>query len=449
MTATLSTVPEAGLERRPPDRPPPPDTLAETGLSEEFLIQLLLRILYTRGARPGQEVSETIALPFALIDDLIMTLQQRRLVEVRGTHGPNRQAYIFDLTTDGRERAREAMMSSHYAGPAPVPLPHYREWAERQSIANAKVRRADIEAAFQDVVLPPDTIEALGPAVNSGKSIFLFGDSGNGKTMIAEKLAGLLGGEIFVPYAVEVDGQIMAIYDPAYHRAVLDDGPEVTSLLHRREAGFDRRYTRVHRPMVVMGGELTLDQLDLRYDSFTKLYQAPSQVKANGGVLIIDDFGRQRIPPRELLNRWILPLEKRIDYLTLHTGSKFSVPFDCLLIFATNLDPDDLVEEAFLRRIHYKLYVDSPTREQYAAIFERCCEVRDIVYDPAAISRMYDRVYQQARIRPRACHPRDVLDHVLDVARFRDVPPTLAPELLDPACRAYFLETSAESPTHV
>jgi predicted ATPase with chaperone activity len=242
---------------------------------------------------------------------------------------------------------------------------------------------------------------------------------------------------------VDIDGQIMLVYDPVHHEIVEspDDVLGRDALWIRSGPGYDRRYARVRRPVVLTGGELTLDQLDLRYDHFTKLYQAPFQVKANGGVLIVDDFGRQRVPPRDLLNRWIVPLEKRIDYLTLHTGGKFPVPFDCLLIFATNLDPAELVEEAFLRRIHYKIPVEDPNRDQYEEIFRRCCQASGVAYTAESVTYVFDEFYGKRGIRPRGCHPRDLLAHVTDIAKYRETKPELTPGLLERACRSYFLES--------
>ena len=301
----------------------------------------------------------------------MLELQQRRFVEVRGTSGPSRGGYLFELAGEGRDRAREALAASQYVGPAPVPLDQYREWTAKQSIALARVTRDMVREGFKKLVLEDAMHDMLGPAINSAKSLFLYGAPGNGKTYISETIAGLLGGHLYIPHAIEVDGQILLLYDPVHHHSSTGgrrrgSTVEVSRLAQDQPRPTTAGSSGIARPIVLVGGELTLDQLDLQYDPYTKMYQAPFQMKANGGVLILDDFGRQRVPPRDLLNRWIVPLEKRIDFLTLHTGGKFPVPFDTLLIFATNLAPTELVEEAFLRRIHYKIHVLDPTGEEYA-----------------------------------------------------------------------------------
>ena len=424
--------------------PFPPETTADTGLSPESIAELLLKTLYVQGARSGQELVGSIGLPFSIVDEQLVQLQHQRLIEVKRTAGAGRGGYIFDLTSAGGDRAREAMAAGQYVGPAPVTLEYYRSWIEQQSIRHVHVTRERLLAAFSHMVLDPEFIEGFGPAVNSAKSLFIFGDSGNGKTMIAEVLARLLGGVYYLPYAVDIGGQIMVVHDPVYHRPASEQtsgSPDDPEWL-RDVPEYDRRFARVERPVVLTGGELTLEQLDLQYDRDTKMYQAPFQVKANGGVLILDDFGRQRVPPRDLLNRWILPLEKRIDFLTLHTGSKFPVPFESLLIFATNLDPGDLVEEAFLRRIHYKVRTDSPSRLQYEEIFRRCAKLQGLTYRAEAVAQVYRDFYDARGIAPRSCHPRDLIDHVCDFARFHTVEPTLSPELIDRACRSYFLDAS-------
>jgi predicted ATPase with chaperone activity len=426
------------------DEPPVPESVSDTGLSEEFIVDLLLKTLYVQGVRTGRQLMAAVRLPFTFVDDRLLTLQQRRLVEVLGTSGPNRGSYLFDLTGAGRERAREALSSSQYVGPAPVPLVQYRTWVEKQTIRNVHVTREVVREGFRGMVLSDAVHDVLGPSINSAKSLFLYGAPGNGKTMIAETISHLLGGDIFVPFAVEVEGQMMILFDPVYHHPVDGLNP-----LEEGEGGwlkapptYDQRYVKIRRPIVLTGGELTLDQLDLQYDPHTKMYQAPFQLKANGGVLILDDFGRQRVPPKDLLNRWIVPLEKRIDFLTLHTGGKFPVPFDCLLIISTNLEPSHLVEEAFMRRIHYKILVEGPNPQQYAEIFARCCTERGIEYEQAAVNHVYDEWYGRRGIHPRACHPRDILDHLVDIARFYEGRPELNFDMVDRACRSYFLDDS-------
>jgi predicted ATPase with chaperone activity len=422
--------------------PPVPEKLEDTGLVADTVRDLLLKALYVQGSRSGQYLADLLRLPFPIVDEELLTLQHRRFIEVRGTTAPHRGSYLFDLAHDGRERARDALEASQYVGPVPVPLSQYRQWIHAQSVRHAIVTQDDLHAGFSHLVLDESLLDLLGPAVNSSKSIFLYGHPGNGKTAIAEAISRMLGGELYLPYAVDVDGQIMLLYDPVHHQEV---EPETDVLgiesLWKSGPSYDRRYARVKRPVVVTGGELTLEQLDLRYDSFTKLYQAPFQVKANGGVLIVDDFGRQRVPPRDLLNRWIVPLDKGVDYLTLHTGSKFPVPFDCLLIFATNLDPAELVEEAFLRRIHYKISVVDPTRKQYEEIFRGQCAAQGLEYTGEAVEYLYSEFYGKRGIAPRGCHPRDVIGHVRDIAKYRQARPELTIALLKEACQSYFLES--------
>ena len=434
----MSTVKEAPAAAAPPACPAPPATIEETGLIPESLDDLLLKMLYVQGTKTGRELAEALALPFDGLDARMLMLQERRFLQVVGTVGPNRGSYRFSLTEIGHERAREAMATCQYVGPAPVPLPDYEVWVRRQGVGQLRLTRPQVEKGVGDLVFPKQLFETLGPAVNSARSVFLHGDAGNGKTSLAEAVASMIGGEMFIPYAVDISGQIMVLFDPSHHDVVPEPArPDATWL--REAPRHDPRYFRVRRPVVTAGGELTLDQLDLQYDYNTKMYQAPFQLKAAGGVLIIDDFGRQRVPAADLLNRWIVPLEKRYDYLTLHTGVKFRVPFESLLIFATNLEPEDLVDEAFLRRIQYKLYLGSPDREAYTEIFRRVCAARHVPFDPAAVDFVYREYYDAAAIPPRACHPRDVVEHVLDIAKFEGTPPLLTTEYLRRACEAYFL----------
>jgi predicted ATPase with chaperone activity len=422
--------------------PPVPTTLAETGLNAEAVADLILKILYVQGAQTGQQVTETIRLPFDVVDEQLAALQSRRFIEVVRTAGPARGNYIFDVAGAGRERGRAALEASQYVGAAPVPLNAYRKWLDQQSVRTLHAGREEIRLGFSHLVLGEDILESLGPAVNSASSLFLYGDPGNGKTVIAEAIASLLGGDIYIPFAVEVSGQTIVLYDPVHHRAVEDKRPDeqedASPWLHLGTE-YDHRFIRVRRPVIFVGGELSLNQLDLEYDTFTKTYQAPFQLKAGGGVLIIDDFGRQLVPPRDLLNRWIVPLEKRVDFLTLHTGVKFPVPFDCLLVFATNLNPEELVDEAFLRRIQYKINIHGPDQEAYRAIFRGVCEANSIRYDPAAVDYIYEQYYDARGIPPRACHPRDIIDHLIHAARYERSEPRFELDLLERACHSYFL----------
>ena len=437
----------APMERKAENVPQPPENLRETGLSAETLIELVLKTLHVQGARTGQQLTDALCLPFDIVDEQLLLLQSRRFIEVVRTLGPARGNYIFDLTGTGRERAKAALEASMYVGAAPVPLSMYREWIERQSVRSLRVGRERIREGFSHLVIAEEVLESLGPAINSAASLFLYGDPGNGKTVISESIATLLGGDVYIPQAIDIDGQVMVLFDPVHHKPVeahLAMTPEDAIWL-RSAIPYDRRFVRIRRPVIFVGGELSLEQLDLQYDPYAKTYQAPFQLKACGGVLIIDDFGRQLVPPRDLLNRWIVPLEKRVDFLTLHTGIKFPVPFDCLLIFATNLNPGDLVDEAFLRRIQYKINVDGPERDAYVAIFRAVCSSRGITYDEGAVDYIYDEYYRKRQIPPRACHPRDIIDHLVHVAIYEDIKPELSRKMLEQACRSYFLIMAQEA----
>ncbi len=425
---------------KPEAAPPVPETLEDTGLSSAAISDLLLRTLHQQGARTGAQLEEFIRLPFHLLDDELLTLQQRRLVEVRSTQGVGRRGYLFDLTGEGRDRVREILPTNCYVGPAPVPLGQYWAIVDRQKVQDVRVGRDYVRAGFRHMVLDEELIDSVGPAINSGRSLFLYGDAGNGKTTIAEAIAEMMGGTIFVPFALEIEGQIIAVFDPLHHRPPDDEDCGDSERWLKPAQGYDARFIRVHRPVVMVGGELTLDQLELQFDPQSGVFRAPPQVKANGGVFIIDDFGRQRVRPRDLLNRWMLPLEKHVDFLTMPMGPKMPVPFECLLIFSTNLDPSELVEEAFLRRIRYKILVGDPTRKQYEEIFMRCCAACGIEYDSQAVEYVYKNYYDRYGIPPRACHPRDIVGQVSDLAQYLEVEASLATQMLKLACRAYFLD---------
>jgi predicted ATPase with chaperone activity len=390
--------------------------------------------MYFEGNLTGYELAERMALPYAgVMDQVIEFLKREKLCEVKGAGGFAEAAYQYAIAEKGRAMAREALDRSNYAGPAPVTLQEYTEAVRRQPVGSVTVHPRTMREALSHLVITEETFSQLGPAVNSGRSIFLFGPPGNGKTVVAESIGHmLLGSTMFIPYAVEIGGQVIRVFDFVNHSPAGEVAVEGQTL--------DPRWIHVKRPVVATGGELTLESLDLVYDENNKFYEAPFQVKANGGMLLIDDFGRQLVRPRDLLNRWIVPLEKRVDYLTLHTGRKIEVPFDVLIVFSTNLAPRDLVDEAFLRRIRHKIAVKDPTWDEFREIFRRICEDRKVPYDDHALAYLIQEHYLKLKRPKRACHPRDLVDQLIDIARYLNVKPTLSNELIDLACNAYFVE---------
>ncbi len=414
--------------------PRTPASVRDTGLGLGFLTDLALKIMYFEGNLTGYELAERMKLPYAgVVDQVLEFLKREKLCEVKGAGGFAEAAYQYAIAEKGRLMAREALDRSQYAGPAPVTLDAYSDAIRRQPLGKVVVHQRVMRQALSHLVISENTFAQLGPAVNSARSMFLFGHPGNGKTAIAESIGKMILGEaMFIPYAVEVGGQVIRVFDYVNH--VLADEPSATPRVG------DPRWVRIRRPVIVTGGELTLETLDLVYDENNKYYEAPFQMKANGGMLLIDDFGRQQARPRDLLNRWIVPLEKRVDYLTLHTGRKIEVPFDVLIVFSTNLAPRDLVDEAFLRRIRHKIEITDPTWDEYREIFRRMCEDRKVPYDDRGLAYLIQEHYLKPNRPKRACHPRDIIDQLIDIARYLNVPPTLSKDLIDRACQAYFVE---------
>jgi hypothetical protein len=431
-TGSLTDIPN------PAAAPQVPKTLEDTGLRADFVEQLLVKTLYT-GEATGLAVADRMRLPFGMLEPLIEHARAERLVEVRGTtgSGSGSAGYRYALTDAGRERARQYVDANQYIGPAPVPLSAYVAEMRNLMAARGYIERERLRGGFSHLIIGDHILEQLGPAVNAGKALFLYGPPGNGKTVIAEGLGRTIGGDMYMPHAIEIDGHLITMYDPINHDS-LEADEERTSIIATSTR--DRRWVRIRRPVVMVGGELTLDMLDLSFNPLSKFYEAPIQLKANGGVFLVDDFGRQRMRPEDLLNRWIVPLESRIDYLTLHTGKKFQVPFDVLIVFATNLNPASLADEAFLRRIPYKIAVEDPTIDQFSQIFELNCKKRDLRFHQVMVAYLQRRHYIPVSRPMRACHPRDLLEHVTAMCRYRGIEPVITRELLDAACSAYFVD---------
>jgi len=434
IAAAESRAPAAGAMPTPP---PPPAAIEETGLHPDSLSQLLLKTLVA-GESSGTGLADKLRLPYSVLDALIQHARVEKLVEVRGASGAGNAGYRYALTDLGRDRAGQFLEVSRYIGPAPVPLGQYNAYVRACMAARPYVDRERLSMGFENLIVNRSMMDKLGPAVNSGKSLFLYGKPGNGKTVIAEGIGRALGEDMHVPHALDVDGQVITMFDPVNHQPARTADAEATSVV--AAASLDRRWQAIRRPVVVVGGELTLEMLDLTFNPIAKFYEAPIQLKANGGVFVVDDFGRQRIPPRDLLNRWIVPLESRVDFLTLHTGRKFEIPFNVLIVFATNLQPESLADEAFLRRIPYKILAKNPTLDEYCQIFELNCRRRDLAFDPVMVEYLHRKYYQPRKLQMRACHPRDLIEQVVDMCRYNGKTPGISRELLDAACGSYFLE---------
>ena len=418
--------------------PPVPTSIEETGLNRSQIQDMICRVIYNRSRVTGMELAQELCLFYSVIEPVLALMRNSEWVDIAGQRGYGDTNYEYILTPRGIQGAEDAIKKTGYSGPAPVPFKQYLESVKAQTIKNMVITRRNIRKAFSDLIITDQVLNEVGPAVNSGASIFLFGYPGNGKTSIAERITRLMGDDIFVPYAVDVDGQIIKVYDSIVHDVVETN-------VNIAESNYDLRWAKIKRPVVVTGGELTLEMLDLTYNHTGKFYEAPFQMKANGGIFLIDDFGRQQVRPMDLLNRWIVPLEKRYDYLTTITGQKIEVPFDELLIFSTNLDPSQVADEAFLRRIKFKIEVRDPDELQWRQIWALVCKGRKVQLDPKGLDYLVEKWYKPEDRPFRMCHPRDILDQMVSIAKYNMEQVTFNPDLIDAACATYFVSKEAKN----
>jgi len=429
--AELGFIKEEAIDHLFQTSPPLPATLEETGLDLGFITELIMKHALFMGEFKPADMSDRIKLPVAITQQAIEILRRDKFVEVTGGAGYASITYNLKLTDTGKERASGLLDLCHYAGPAPVTLDAYRKMVENQTVKSVIVNEESVKQAFSHLVLNDDIRKRIGPAMSSGRAIFLYGPPGNGKTAIAESIGRALPDTVYIPYALTVGGQIISVFDAVNHVPVEDD---------RLQDNIDQRWVLIKRPVIITGGEMSLRMLDLDFNPISKFYEASLQMKANNGLFIIDDFGRQQIDPQNLLNRWIVPLDRRIDFMSLHTGMKFSIPFDMLVIFSTNLEPKSLVDEAFLRRIHYKIKVDRPTEREYYAIFKLVCASSGIAFNQEVFEYLVSNYYRRLELAFNACDPRDITEHVLINSRYHRRPPELTRENIDAAWENHFVD---------
>ncbi len=435
--ASTAPMPQAMPQLNAPWNPPAISTLEDTGLNLLNVADLVLKVLYLGGVLAGHEIADIVKLPFTGVVDTVMDfLKREKYVEVRGSGGFGESSFQYVISVKGSEKSREALERSQYAGAAPVTLAQYVNSLKAQNRERLTVHEPELRQVLNHLVISEELLGRIGPAINSGRSIFLYGPPGNGKTTVAEVIGRMiLGDDMWIPYAIDVDGQVIRVFDDVNHE--LSDKSAV-----KQGTGIitDPRWVRIRRPMIMVGGELTLAGLDLVYDDTNKFYEAPFQVKSNGGMFLIDDFGRQQVRPRDLLNRWIVPLEKGNDFLTLHTGRKIEVPFYVLIVFSTNLDPRELVDDAFLRRIRHKIEITDPSYEHFREIFKRVCDSKKVKYDEHVLAYLLKEWYINHDRPLRAVHPRDLINQIIDIASYLNQPPMLTKELIDRAAAAYFVK---------
>jgi predicted ATPase with chaperone activity len=411
-------------------QPQQPATTKDTGLSEALIEDLILKFLSGIGSESGRGISDNLCLPLAILEDRFIALRQRQ--EIAPTGSAMLGDHIYRLTDTGRDRAHRALRECAYVGPAPVPLDDYVSSVHAQTLASERPRRKQLEKAFSDIHVEPEMLAQLGPAINAGKGMFVYGPPGNGKTTIAQRITRCFGQSILIPHTIVEGGKFIKMYDAACHKAVRT----TSESLFRSE--FDRRWLRIERPTVVVGGELTMDSLELKHDPISNVSEASLQLKSNCGCLLIDDFGRQRINPTELLNRWIIPLENRIDYLSLSNGRKIEVPFEQLIIFSTNLEPHDLADDAFLRRIPFKVEVGNPSTEEFHLLFQVFAKKLGVECPRAMVDYLIGKHYHSCSRPLRRCQARDLLEQVKYFCNYNELQLEITEAYLDQAVRNYF-----------
>ncbi len=437
-TATIQLLSESSIgaiyqDDREPFSPAPVSSFEEAGLNHAQMESLTLKLLLIEGQAAGRRIAAQLGLPFGPFPEFLRLLKNQQIVTYSNTTAAN--DFVYSLTDVGRARARGYADECSYVGAAPVPFDAYVKAVKAQTIVAEHPHESDVRAAFSDLVLSESAVRNLGPAINSGRGLFLYGPSGNGKTSIAERITRCFGSTVWIPRVILVEGQILKLFDLANHEAV--GSTEGSGLLG--DGDHDRRWVRIRRPTIVAGGELRMEDLEIRFDPMTRVCEAPLQLKSNLGTLLIDDFGRQRMQPDELLNRWIVPLESRVDFLSLPTGKKFRVPFDQLIIFSTNLEPRELVDEAFLRRIPYKIHADDPSEEMFRGMIRQFgprLGFGDV--DEDAVDHLINRHYKEVGRPFRCCQPRDLLLQVRNYCIYNDLPLELTREYVDFAAAGYF-----------
>lgn len=406
--------------------PTVPQSVEELGISQSLVLDLVLRRLLLEGYSTLANLSLKLKLSLPVVDLAFRQLRQQQLVEVKGMQGND---YMFILSQAGKNLASDRFAVSQYAGSAPVSLSQYAT-ATRLQAARVQIDRRTMRTAFGDLVVTDRLLDQLGPALISQNSIFIYGPTGNGKTSLAERMLRVYQDAVLIPYAVEVDGQIISLYDPVVHHKIELDDPDV-----------DPRWALCRRPCIVVGGELVPSMLELRLDDISGIYAAPLQMKANNGIFIIDDFGRQLMSPRDLLNRWIVPLDRRVDYLSLRYGVKFQIPFELMVVFSTNLDPSDLADEAFLRRIHNKVFIEAVDAAGFDQIFQRVTSQRNIPAEPDSAEFLRRLCLREGRTELRACYPGDILNIIQSIGRYENRPPRISKPDLERATSLYFAKS--------